>query len=141
MTDPLNETSKKARDYVNDKSRVEQLLAKAYAKSKTSAPRLAEVAGDLETLFRMLRAWTKGVYRDIGVSSLLVILGAVIYFVNPFDAIPDLIPFLGFTDDISLIALAVTRVKSEIDRFRNWENEVSLDAKSTPVETPPISPD
>jgi uncharacterized membrane protein YkvA (DUF1232 family) len=141
VTDPLNETSKKARDYVNDKSRVEQLLTKAYAKFKASAPRLAEVAGDLETLFRMLRAWTKGVYRDIGISSLLVILGAVIYFVNPFDAIPDLIPFLGFTDDISLIALAVTRVKSEIDRFRNWENEVSLDTKSTPVETPSISPD
>ena len=35
------------------------------------------------------------------------LLGALAYFVLPFDAIPDIVPILGFTDDAAMLAAAM----------------------------------
>lgn len=43
------------------------------------------------------------------------IYGALGYLLTPIDAIPDLTPFLGYTDDISLISAALIAVASCID--------------------------
>lgn len=34
-----------------------------------------------------------------------IVLGALIYFINPLDAIPDLTPLIGFGDDLGVIYL------------------------------------
>lgn len=44
-----------------------------------------------------------------------VIYGALAYFVLPVDAIPDLIPLVGFTDDLGALAAAVASVAMYID--------------------------
>mgnify|MGYP002624177921 CR=1 FL=1 len=43
-----------------------------------------------------------------------VVLGALGYFVLPADAIPDLLPGIGFTDDLGALAAAVAVVLSHI---------------------------
>jgi uncharacterized membrane protein YkvA (DUF1232 family) len=43
-----------------------------------------------------------------------VLLGAVAYFVLPSDMIPDLLAPLGFSDDASVIAAAITAVGSHL---------------------------
>lgn len=42
------------------------------------------------------------------------LLGAIAYFVLPFDFIPDLLPVLGFTDDAAILATAIRMVSSYI---------------------------
>ena len=42
------------------------------------------------------------------------LLGALAYFVLPIDAIPDVLPVLGFTDDAAVLATAVKLVSSSI---------------------------
>lgn len=50
----------------------------------------------------------------------LVLFGAAAYFLMPADAIPDLFPVLGFTDDAAVIAAAIAAVRSGItDMHRN----------------------
>lgn len=44
-----------------------------------------------------------------------VIYAALAYFVLPIDAIPDLIPLAGFTDDLGALTAAVTSVALFID--------------------------
>jgi len=44
-----------------------------------------------------------------------VIYGALAYFVLPADAIPDLIPVAGFTDDFGALAAALVSVAPYID--------------------------
>ena len=39
-----------------------------------------------------------------------IIMASVAYFLSPFDAIPDLTPFLGFTDDISVIMFGLVTI-------------------------------
>jgi len=38
------------------------------------------------------------------------IMGALGYFISPIDAIPDMIPVLGYTDDLGVLAAAASAV-------------------------------
>ena len=42
------------------------------------------------------------------------LLGAIAYFILPFDFIPDMLPMLGFTDDAAVLATAIRLVASHI---------------------------
>lgn len=42
------------------------------------------------------------------------LLGALAYFILPFDVVPDMLPLLGFTDDAAVLAAAVRLVAEHI---------------------------
>ena len=42
------------------------------------------------------------------------LLGAIAYFILPFDFVPDMLPMLGFTDDAAVLATAIKLVASHI---------------------------
>jgi uncharacterized membrane protein YkvA (DUF1232 family) len=42
------------------------------------------------------------------------LLGALAYFILPFDFVPDMMPMLGFTDDAAVLAAAIRMVASHI---------------------------
>ncbi|WP_062196778.1 YkvA family protein [Caldimonas taiwanensis] len=42
-------------------------------------------------------------------------VGALGYFISPIDAIPDIVPAVGYADDLGVLALAVTTVATQID--------------------------
>ncbi len=43
-----------------------------------------------------------------------VLMGALAYFIVPYDVIPDFIPGLGFTDDAAILAAAISAVRSAL---------------------------
>ncbi|HVD84732.1 MAG TPA: YkvA family protein [Bradyrhizobium sp.] len=44
----------------------------------------------------------------------VALLGAIAYFILPFDFIPDMMPILGFTDDAAVLATAIRLVATHI---------------------------
>jgi uncharacterized membrane protein YkvA (DUF1232 family) len=42
------------------------------------------------------------------------LLGAIAYFILPFDFVPDMLPVLGFTDDAAVLATALRMVATHI---------------------------
>ena len=44
----------------------------------------------------------------------VALLGALAYFILPFDFVPDMLPVLGFTDDAAVLATAIRMVASNI---------------------------
>ena len=73
-------------------------------------------------LIRMIKAYTKGHYRDIQVQNIVLMVAALIYFVTPLDLIPDFIPVTGFIDDFTVVLWVYNRVQTEISNFEAWEN-------------------
>src|SRR2546423_11665752 len=75
----------------------------------------------LQAMLRLIRAYVRGEYRNVSQTALLSIIAAISYMVDPFDLIPDEIPFLGFLDDATVIALAVGKTRQSLDDFMTWE--------------------
>ena len=113
---------KSAKSYVEDPQRMRALFQEA-AKEAASLPRdpFKETWPYFQTMLRLIRAYYQGDYRNIADSTLVVIIAAIIYVVNPLDLIPDAIPALGFLDDATVLALAVRRTRQTLDDFMAWE--------------------
>jgi uncharacterized membrane protein YkvA (DUF1232 family) len=72
-------------------------------------------------LGRLLKAYALGDYREIPWKTLLLIVASIIYFLNPLDLIPDLIPLTGLTDDFAVLLWVYNSVSNEVDKFLDWE--------------------
>jgi len=46
-------------------------------------------------------------------------IGALVYLVAPIDAIPDVIPVLGLTDDVAVILFAISKIGPELKPYLN----------------------
>lgn len=55
---------------------------------------------------------------------------AIAYFILPIDAIPDVLPVLGFTDDAAVLALAIKLVSSHITPVHRAAARRKLDEMS-----------
>jgi uncharacterized membrane protein YkvA (DUF1232 family) len=62
----------------------------------------------------LLAAWYCAFDRDTPVQVKAALIGALAYFVLPFDAIPDVMPMLGFADDAAVLATALRLVASHM---------------------------
>ena len=100
---------------------VTQALNKASRLSHRPA-RLDAVWEDLKTCIDLLRAWSRGDYRDVSNDSIVIITAAVLYFVVPFDLVFDGILGLGYLDDATVLAYAISCAGDEIEAFRRWVN-------------------
>lgn len=72
-------------------------------------------------LGRIIKAYAKGQYKSIPWKTLLIIVAAVIYFLNPLDLVPDLIPIAGLADDFAVLLWVYNAVSGEVEKFLSWE--------------------
>jgi uncharacterized membrane protein YkvA (DUF1232 family) len=56
-----------------------------------------------------------------------ILISALAYFVLPIDAVPDLLPILGFTDDAAVIAAAIATVASAMKPEHREKARETLD--------------
>jgi uncharacterized membrane protein YkvA (DUF1232 family) len=73
----------------------------------------------------MIHAHRSGAFKISSKTLGLIVLGLV-YFVMPFDIIPDFLPLIGFADDLSVVIAIFNSIKHEVDEFLVWENSKAL---------------
>lgn len=76
----------------------------------------------LGLVIRMIRAYMKGEYAGISKKNIALSLAAVLYFLSPFDLIPDFLVG-GFLDDLALLTWLYNNLKGELEEFQSWEEE------------------
>ena len=121
----------RAEDYLRDpdksKKLLDEALKKANEKEEKKGP-LTDVWKSLTALFRLFKAYTHHEYTSIPWGSIVLVVIAIIYFVSPFDLIPDWIPLAGFIDDAAVIAFVLKQINTDLDQFLKWETiKKSLD--------------
>jgi len=99
-----------------------KLIAKAESKLfKNKSTRLMDMWDSMMASFRLIKCYANGDYRDISFESLALIVASIVYFVMPFDAVPDFILAMGFADDAMLIGWTLRAVADDLARFIAWE--------------------
>ena len=110
----------KAESYVGRKEKLVRLSEIANRKSERYYEFLLAPWESLQTFLRMIRAWVAGKYCTPA-ESILMIVAALLYFVSPFDLIPDGIPVFGLMDDAAVISLVARSNLTAVSNFRKWE--------------------
>jgi uncharacterized membrane protein YkvA (DUF1232 family) len=119
-----------AAEVVKDKSRMERLLHDVIIKIqilKPSTDNMVNFIGDLKTSIKMLRSFLKGEYKGVSNKTILSLVVGLLYFLIPFDLVPDFIPVVGYMDDISVLIYIFRNLKEDIAKFQAWEFNVSTD--------------
>jgi uncharacterized membrane protein YkvA (DUF1232 family) len=62
----------------------------------------------------LLAAYYCAFDRDTPLQVKAALIGALAYFVLPFDAVPDMLPMIGFTDDAAVLATAIRLVAAHV---------------------------
>jgi uncharacterized membrane protein YkvA (DUF1232 family) len=111
-----------AEAYAGDPKLLRELLQNAIGKLNV-IPRgpFGDAWPYLLAMIRLGRAHQRNEYREISRPKLLMVIAALIYFVSPFDVIPDWLPVLGHIDDAFVVTLALKSVRTELDAFMAWE--------------------
>lgn len=81
----------------------------------------AGIKNEFLLLGRLLKAHVSGAYKIQSLKLLFTLIAAVVYFVNPFDLIPDMILGVGLTDDFAILAWVYRTAALEIESFKAWE--------------------
>ncbi len=111
--------------YFRRNDRIVMLLARLIARiNRVSNGDLnfRPVKEKINVLIRLVRAYANGQYRLIPWKVIASVLAAFVYFINPFDLIPDFTPVVGLTDDFSVLVWVYHSIQDEIDKFLAWEN-------------------
>jgi hypothetical protein len=66
---------------------------------------------------KVQRLWALIKDPNAGWGSKALAIAALIYLISPLDAIPDLIPVLGLTDDAGVIIAAAAKLASDLRKY------------------------
>jgi len=76
--------------------------------------RVAGKAG-IKVVYLALLLYYMVIDEAVDLKSKITIVAALGYFIFPLDIIPDLLPVIGFTDDLSVLMFALSVVKGKIN--------------------------
>jgi uncharacterized membrane protein YkvA (DUF1232 family) len=107
----------KARILLSD---VGQKLVKASKNSK-----IQQVVEPISIFIRMVKAHFSGTHK-LSNSTLGMVLLALVYFLSPFDLMPDFLGLVGFVDDASVVLAVYAKIKTEVNGFLEWEKIQSI---------------
>ena len=77
-------------------------------------PKVTRIASQLPFAEDLLAAYYCAFDRQTPTEVKMILIGALAYFVLPFDGIPDLLPVFGYSDDAAVLATAMKVVMDSI---------------------------
>lgn len=86
------------------------------AESLLNEDRWVHLGRQILLLYDMLKAW----WRDeiaIPWKTAAAITAALLYFINPFDIVPDFIPVVGYLDDVVVVGACLKLIQADLRAY------------------------
>jgi curved DNA-binding protein CbpA len=96
--------------YINDETFREKI--------NKASPVLKRILKNVHELYALFNDAVKGRHK-LHPITLGIIGGGLLYFIIPTDFIPDVIPSLGFLDDLAVLTTIINSLQSELNDYRN----------------------
>ncbi len=93
-------------------AKTEEIEESLWAKIERTGKKIS-FTRDILALYNYLKDEKVAWYRKA------IVIGALLYFITPIDAIPDLSPLVGYLDDLGVITAVIKYMGSEILPYYN----------------------
>ena len=111
----------KSNRILNNKHRFFNLFTRSMSKAE-GIGEFDEIKADLETVFSLVGDYLHGNYKKVSKTSLLLIIGSLLYLLNPMDLVPDFLLGVGFLDDLAVFTYMIKKIRQELDKYRTWKD-------------------
>lgn len=100
----------------------DRILAKArkIEDKLQKVPALHRFWQDVRLSLELVRDYRAGRYRSIPSWAIAAVAFGLLYLIDPLELVPDVIPVVGYLDDVAVIALVLHLVKAELARYAAW---------------------
>ncbi|MFT5640194.1 MAG: uncharacterized membrane protein YkvA (DUF1232 family) [Cyclobacteriaceae bacterium] len=124
----IHDFYKKAEETVRNSEKLSKLLFSAkekIVKIKDDEEERGTFIKQLNLVLRMIKAYFNGDYRSFSYQTIVMFVFSLVYFITPIDLIPDFIPALGLTDDLSILYMVIKSAAIDIERYQEWEETLN----------------
>ena len=81
---------------------------------------LKKFLSQIKLMTQMLGYYCKGQYKEVPWRTIAGIAGTLAYVLLPVDAVPDVIPFIGYLDDAAVVGMALKFIGDDLKIFEEW---------------------
>ena len=117
----LEGSKEKAAAFLEDGGKMDELLEKVEDKLAT-VPKAGVYLAEVPRMIALLKDYIQKDYTDAPKKSLIFIVAALLYLVNPKDIIPDKYIGIGLLDDAAVVAACIALTKKDLDAYDAWKD-------------------
>jgi uncharacterized membrane protein YkvA (DUF1232 family) len=82
---------------------------------------LARFIEDGRLLIAIVRDYWSRAYRQVPYGVIASIVFTLIYVLNPFDLMPDMLPVIGQLDDVAVMGACLIMVEQDLQKYKAWK--------------------
>lgn len=81
---------------------------------------------DGKMLTALIKDWRTGNYRKAMYGTIAAAAFALLYVLNPFDLMPDVLPIIGAVDDAAVLGACLMLIERDLRQYRGWKESQLL---------------
>jgi uncharacterized membrane protein YkvA (DUF1232 family) len=84
---------------------------------------LARFIEDGKLLIAIIKDYWAGAYRNIPYGVIASSVFTLIYVLNPFDLLPDVLPIIGQLDDAAVMGACLLLIEQDLHKYKDWKEQ------------------
>jgi len=122
LNKPSEEFVKEGAQNVTEKA-VETVISKSEEIQKKFSAKgpLARFIEDGKLLVAIVKDYWTGAYRQVPYGVIASSVFTLIYVLNPFDLVPDMLPVIGQLDDVAVMGACLILVEFDLHKYKDWK--------------------
>ena len=120
------ENNREAEKMLNHPDKIDRML-KRLEKKLQGLPKLGGALAYIPKMGMLINCYIRGQYTDVPIGTIVGVIGVILYFILPIDAIPDFVPGVGYLDDAAVASGSLYLVKNDLDEYMRWRLASGID--------------
>lgn len=117
----LRELNAKVNSLSMDNDKITELIEDAKKKIENNQM-FSDVADDIKESIEMIMAWKNGKYKDLSQNTVNLLIGGLIFIVNPLGIVPKFLKRIPLAE-VMVMVYILKKIKEELEQYRIWKND------------------
>ena len=116
----LKDGEKTAEAVIENPQKRDKLIEKVENFASNNRSSLQDYWQDIELTFSLLKDYFSGVYKEVALSSIVMIISSFLFIVSPFRFLPKWLPLSALLERTLVIIFILEYIKGDLAAYRKW---------------------